>query len=61
VKPHVIRNELGDGLSTLVPYGVSADVSAAARRLEAELERLSRTPSEPAPPARSAQRLRRPR
>jgi hypothetical protein len=40
--PHVIRTEMGDGLRTLVPWGVTVDVSRAARRLHARLAELAR-------------------
>lgn len=45
-KPHVIRTDLGHGLSTVVPYGVSADPSAFARRLSAKLAKLARASRE---------------
>ena len=40
MKPRIIRTEIGEGISTLVPYGVSADVSDFQRRLSARISRL---------------------
>jgi hypothetical protein len=40
--PRIIRTEIGEGLTTLVPYGVSIDVSEAARRLNAQFARLAK-------------------
>ena len=42
VKPHIIKTEIGDGICTVVPYGISVDVSDAARRLSVRLGRLRR-------------------
>ncbi len=40
--PRIIRSDVGDGLSTLVPYGISVDVSDAARRLNAHYAKLAK-------------------
>jgi hypothetical protein len=53
-KPMIVRNELGDGLSSLVVYGVSADVSDAARRLSTRVDELLRE-EEPVPHDEPAQ------
>ena len=42
MKPRVIRSDVGDGLTTLVPFGISVDVSQATRRLSAGYARLAR-------------------
>jgi hypothetical protein len=40
-KPRIIKTELGDGTSTVLPYGVSVDVSAATDKLRNQLKRLT--------------------
>jgi hypothetical protein len=42
MKPRVLRSDIGNGIETLVPYGVSADVTAYARRLKAALAKVAR-------------------
>lgn len=57
MKPHVIKSALADGLTTLVPVGVSVDVTPAARRLGAQLERLAQE-KQPRVARRSARKKR---
>jgi hypothetical protein len=40
--PKVIRSDLGNGLETLAPYGISADMSDELRRLNAQYSKLAR-------------------
>lgn len=40
-KPRIIKTELGDGTSTVLPYGVSVDVSAATEKLRSQIKRLT--------------------
>ena len=41
--PKIIRTDMGNGLTTLVPYGISVDVSDEARRLNTFYSKLART------------------
>ena len=41
--PKIIQTDMGNGLTTLVPYGVSVDVSADLRRLSAYYSKLARS------------------
>ena len=45
--PKIIRTDLGNGLTTLVPYGISADVSADAQKLSNYVSKLARTKGRP--------------
>jgi hypothetical protein len=40
--PKVIQSDLGNGLTTLAPYGISVDVSDEVRRLSAQYSKLAR-------------------
>jgi hypothetical protein len=40
--PKIICSDMGNGLTTLVPYGISADVSEDARRLHDDFSKLIR-------------------
>ena len=42
MKPRVLRSEIAEGIETVTAYGVSADVSAYARRLNAHLAKVAR-------------------
>jgi len=42
VKPRILKTEIGEGMWTWVPYGLSVDVSDFARRLNARFVRLRR-------------------
>jgi hypothetical protein len=41
--PKIIRTDMGNGLTTLVPYGISVDVSDEARRLSTYYSKLARS------------------
>jgi len=41
--PKIIRTDMGNGLTTLVPYGISADVSDDARQLSNFYSKLARS------------------
>jgi hypothetical protein len=41
--PKIIRTDMGNGLTTLVPYGISADVSVEARQLSNYYSKLARS------------------
>ena len=40
--PKIIRTDMGNGLTTLVPYGISVDVSADAQKLSNYVSKLAR-------------------
>ena len=41
--PKIIRTDMGNGLTTLVPYGISADVSDDAQKLSNYYSKLARS------------------
>jgi hypothetical protein len=50
--PKIIRTDMGNGLTTLVPYGISVDVSADAQKLSNYVSKLARAKGRPLHPRR---------
>jgi hypothetical protein len=45
--PKIISTDLGNGLMTLVPYGISSDVSPEMRKVLNQISKLARTRGRP--------------